>query len=58
AVPVAALLARPGGGYGGEVVAGGRRRVVPVRTGLFAGGLVEISGRGIREGVKVALPDE
>ena len=58
AVPVAALLARPGGGYGVEVVAGGRRRVVTVETGLFADGLVEISGRGVREGVKVALPDE
>ena len=55
-VPVAALVARPGGGYGVEVVRGGRRRIVAVRTGLFAGGLVEVSGRGIGAGTKVAVP--
>ncbi|MDQ4048687.1 MAG: peptidoglycan-binding protein [Actinomycetota bacterium] len=58
AVPVSALLARPGGGYGVEVVHGGRRRIVAVETGLFAGGFVEISGRGIRAGTKVAIPEE
>jgi hypothetical protein len=58
AVPVTALVARPGGGYGVEVVRGGRRRIVAVETGLFANGLVEISGRGIREGTSVAIPEE
>ncbi len=58
AVPVTALVARPGGGYGVEVVRGGRRRVVAVQTGLFASGLVEISGKGIRVGTKVVVPDE
>jgi hypothetical protein len=55
AVPVEALVARRGGGYGVELAAG--RRIVPVRTGLFAGGYVEVSGSGIREGARVVVPD-
>jgi multidrug efflux pump subunit AcrA (membrane-fusion protein) len=56
AVPVTALLARSGGGYAVEVVAAGARRRVPVETGLFADGHVEVSGRGISEGTRVAVP--
>jgi len=56
AVPVAALLALPAGGYGVEVVDGGATRVVSVETGMFAAGLVEISGAGIAEGMKVGVP--
>ena len=47
AVPVTALLAQSSGGYVVEVVgAGGTRRYVPVRPGLFddASGLVQVSG--------------
>ena len=47
AVPVSALLAQSSGGYVVEVVgAGGRRRWVPVRPGIFddASGLVQVSG--------------
>ncbi len=55
AVPVNALVARRGGGYGVELAAG--RRIVPVRTGLFAGGYVEVAGSGIRAGVRVVVPD-
>ncbi len=55
AVPVEALVARRGGGYGVELAAG--RRVVPVETGLFAGGYVEVKGTGIREGARVVVPD-
>jgi hypothetical protein len=55
AVPVDALVARRGGGYGVELAAG--RRVVPVRTGLFAGGYVEVTGAGIREDTRVVVPD-
>jgi hypothetical protein len=55
AVPVDALLARRGGGYGVQLAAD--RRIVPVRTGLFAGGYVEVSGRGIRAGTRVVVPD-
>ncbi len=54
-VPVAALLALREGGYGVEVVEGGRSRYVPVTTGLFADGWVEISGAGIAEGVTVGM---
>jgi peptidoglycan hydrolase-like protein with peptidoglycan-binding domain len=56
AVPVAALLALPQGGYGVQVVQGGATRIVVVKTGMFAGGKVEISGDGIAEGVTVGMP--
>jgi peptidoglycan hydrolase-like protein with peptidoglycan-binding domain len=55
-VPVTALLAQPGGGYSVEVVNGGRRFYVPVETGLFASGYVEVSGSGLVPGVKVVVP--
>jgi hypothetical protein len=54
AVPVAALLALAGGGYGLEVVApGGAHHLVAVSAGLFAGGQVQVSGPGISEGTRV-----
>ncbi|MFI0487208.1 peptidoglycan-binding protein [Actinomadura sp. 9N215] len=57
-VPVEALLALRGGGFGVEVVDGGRRRLVPVDAGAFGGGRVEVAGNGIAEGVKVGVPAE
>jgi Putative peptidoglycan binding domain len=56
AVPVAALLALPIGGYGVQVVQGSATRIVAVKTGMFAAGRVEISGAGIAEGVTVGVP--
>lgn len=53
AVPMAALLALQEGGYGLQVVTGTGTSVVAVRTGVFAGGLVEVSGPGVDEGTKV-----
>ncbi|MBW5255117.1 peptidoglycan-binding protein, partial [Streptomyces sp. P01-B04] len=67
AVPVAALVALAEGGYGLEVSGEGDREggtgdgashgFVPVRTGLFAGGKVEVSGPLVREGMKVRVPE-
>lgn len=56
-VPVNALLALPGGGFGVQVVeSGGRTRDVQVELGMFGQGRVEISGGGLREGMKVGVP--
>ncbi|MFJ9638478.1 efflux RND transporter periplasmic adaptor subunit [Streptomyces sp. NPDC101178] len=55
-VPVNALLALPGGGFGVEVVSGGAVREVKVELGMFAEGRVEVSGGGLREGMKVGVP--
>jgi Putative peptidoglycan binding domain len=56
AVPVTALVARQGGGYGLELA--GNRRIVPVEAGMFADGYVEVSGGAIREGTRVVVPSE
>jgi hypothetical protein len=58
AVPVAALLARSGGGYGVRVLRGdGRGAVtVPVEPGMFADGYVELRGGGVHEGDRVEVP--
>jgi multidrug efflux system membrane fusion protein len=55
-VPVAALLALAGGGYGVQLVEGDSTRIVPARTGLFAGGRVEVTGAGLAENLKVGVP--
>lgn len=54
--PVNALLALADGGYGLEVVADdGSTSIVPVETGLFADGKVEVSGGGLAEGTMVGM---
>ncbi|WP_406451796.1 hypothetical protein [Streptomyces sp. NBC_01622] len=50
AVPVGALLALSEGGYAVQLPGG---RLIAVRTGMFAKGLVEISGAGVTAGMKV-----
>ena len=57
AVPVAALVARPGG-YAVEVVFRGRHRLVRVTPGLFddAAGMVQVSGNGLAAGQRVVVP--
>jgi hypothetical protein len=55
-VPVAALVALREGGFGVEVTDGTASHYLPVKTGLFANGQVEISGTGIRAGTTVGMP--
>jgi peptidoglycan hydrolase-like protein with peptidoglycan-binding domain len=56
AVPVSALVAVVGGGYGLEIVTpSGAHRLVAVTTGIFAGGRVQVSGSGIAAGTKVVV---
>jgi peptidoglycan hydrolase-like protein with peptidoglycan-binding domain len=54
-VPVAALVALAEGGYGLEVAKGDS--FIAVKTGLFADGSVEVGGPGVREGLKVRIPE-
>ncbi|WP_030376860.1 MULTISPECIES: peptidoglycan-binding protein [unclassified Streptomyces] len=67
-VPVAALTALAEGGYGLELADDGTEkgtkeggpgagRFVAVKTGLFAGGRVEVSGPDVHEGMKVRIPE-
>jgi peptidoglycan hydrolase-like protein with peptidoglycan-binding domain len=56
AVPIASLLALAGGGYGLEVVDHtGHHHLVGVRTGVFAGGSVQVSGAGLVPGTRVVV---
>lgn len=55
AVPISALRALPAGGYGVAVVEGEVSQVIPVTTGLFARGNVEISGDGVNAGLAVEI---
>ncbi|MEU1900047.1 peptidoglycan-binding protein [Nocardiopsis dassonvillei] len=58
AAPVGALIALPGDRYGLSVVdADGTVRDVPVETGWFSDGRVEVSGEGIGEGTEVVVPE-
>jgi hypothetical protein len=52
-VPATALIATAGGGYAVEALRGGRRVVLGVTPGMFAGGYVQVQGAGVREGVTV-----
>lgn len=56
-VPVGALIAITPRQFGVEVVdADGSTRQVPVTTGLFAGGRVEVSGDDVEAGQQVVVP--
>ncbi|MFI9626304.1 peptidoglycan-binding protein [Streptomyces sp. NPDC052042] len=57
AVPVEAVVALRGenGGYGLQVVEGATSRMVRVETGMTADGLIEVSGPGVRAGLKVGV---
>jgi len=56
AVPVSALLALSGGGYGLEVVgSSGVHRLVAVTAGLFASGRSRSAGRASTAGTRVVV---
>jgi peptidoglycan hydrolase-like protein with peptidoglycan-binding domain len=54
-VPVNALVALADGGYGVQVVNGGVTTYVAVETGMFANGMVEVSGAGISDGTTIGV---
>jgi hypothetical protein len=56
AVPVNALVALAGGGYGVYAVDGSERTLLGVRTGLFANTLVQVSAAGLHAGMRVEVP--
>ncbi|MFD9792764.1 peptidoglycan-binding protein [Streptomyces sp. NPDC059070] len=55
-VPVNALLALSGGGFGVQLVENGATREVAVELGMFGKGRVEVGGGGLRAGMKVGVP--
>jgi len=55
-VPVAALVALAGGGYGVQVVTGSASHYARVQLGMFAGGRVQVTGAGIAAGTRVGVP--
>jgi putative peptidoglycan binding protein len=56
AVPVNALLALAGGGFGVEVVTATATRLVGVTTGVYSNTLVQVSGSGLTVGTRVEVP--
>ncbi|WP_253910773.1 hypothetical protein [Streptomyces sp. NRRL S-98] len=55
-VPVNALLALAGGGFGVQVVEDGRAREVRIELGMFGNGRVEVTGDALKEGMQVGIP--
>jgi hypothetical protein len=58
AVPVDALLALAGGGFGVQVVTGDTSHLAGVSTGLYSSTMVQVSGSGIRAGMRVEVPSQ
>lgn len=54
AVPVTALLALSGGGYALQLPGG---RLIAVQTGMFAQGMVQVSGPGVTVGLRVVTSE-
>ena len=57
AVPISALVALAGGGYAVQVITGGAAHLTGVHTGLFSSSLVQVSGPGLRPGLRVEVPE-
>jgi Putative peptidoglycan binding domain len=58
AVPVNALLALQGGGYGVQVVTGNTSHLVGVTTGIYANNMVQVGGSGLSAGMRVEVPSQ
>jgi hypothetical protein len=56
AVPVNALLALQGGGFGVQVVSGSGTRLLAVTTGLYSDTMVQVSAPGLAAGMRVEVP--
>ena len=56
AVPVNALVALQGGGFGVDVLSGGGSRLVGGATGLYSDTMVQVSGSGLAAGMRVEVP--
>jgi hypothetical protein len=56
AVPINALVALAGGGYGVEVLSGTQKTLLGVQTGLFANTLVQVAANGLSPGMRVEVP--
>jgi multidrug efflux pump subunit AcrA (membrane-fusion protein) len=56
AVPVNALLALRGGGFGVDVVSGSTSHLVGVTTGLYSDTAVQVSAPGLAAGMRVEVP--
>jgi len=56
AVPITALVALAGGGYGLYVLDRGARQLVGVNPGLFSDTLVQVEGGGLHQGTTVEVP--
>jgi hypothetical protein len=56
AVPINALVAVLGGGYGVEIANGTQLKLVGVHTGLFANTLVQVTSSDLRAGMRVEVP--
>ena len=57
ASPVTGLLALLSGGYALEVVTATGTILVPVETGIYADGWVEINGSGLQPGTEIVVPN-
>jgi Putative peptidoglycan binding domain len=58
AVPVDALLALAGGGFGVQVVTGDTSHLAGVTTGLYSSTMVQVSGPGLTAGMRVEVPSQ
>jgi hypothetical protein len=56
AVPITALVALAGGGYGVYRRHGAERTLIGVTTGLFSDAMVQVDGDGLQEGDDVEVP--